>query len=76
MAPRPHLFRRDREWALRGLVKMRLAAGWVPWVRPHPQGSGSQEVWAKVIDDRVVVARPITPPEGEQVSQIMREDSD
>jgi hypothetical protein len=69
----PHLTKRDREAGLRGVVKARLAAGWLPWVRPHPQGSGSEEVWARVVEDRVVVARPITPPEGEQVSRIMRE---
>jgi hypothetical protein len=56
---------------LRRIVFRRLAGGWVPWVRVHPRGRGSQEVWARVRDSRVEVARPITPPEGEQVSAIL-----
>jgi hypothetical protein len=52
------------------IIARRLGAGWVPWVRVHPRGMGSQEVWARMHQGRLEVARPITPPEGEQVSAI------
>lgn len=79
MAPNPRhkLTKRDRLVAMRGMIKARLAAGWVPFVRPDPSKlTGSQEVWAKIDEETgdVTIARPITPPEGELVSQIMEEE--
>jgi len=72
VAPNPRLTHAER-MTLRGIAKVRLAAGWVPWVRPKEDGSGEEEVWARSVDGVAVVARPISPAESEQVSQIMGE---
>lgn len=60
---------------VRGLIKARLSAGWVPFVRPKADGSGDEEVWAKPPSDDSdlpTIGRPISPDESELVSDIMR----
>lgn len=57
---------------LRRRVLRLLRRGWVPWVRPRTPGPGSEEVWARVVKGEVKT-KPLTPPEGELVSDIMRD---
>lgn len=58
-------------FSLRQRVTRLLRAGWQPWVRPCTPGPGSEEVWARVRDDEIET-QPLTPAEGELVSDLYR----
>lgn len=62
-----------RAMKLRLSVLRRLAEGWVPWVHANAKHSGSVEEWARFDDRGRLETAPLTPPEGELVSDIMRE---
>lgn len=60
-----------RPFALLVRVTRLLRDGWQPWVRPRTPGPGSEEVWARFDEDGHLEIQPLTPPEGELVSDIM-----